>query len=55
MCELGTLDRDILVRKFFQGMDNLEIAKQMGLDESSVAFRIEHAITLLKFFGDAEK
>ena len=46
MCDLEILDRDILVRKFFQGMENEEIARQMGLKKAAVADRITYAIGL---------
>lgn len=46
MCELEILDRDILVRKFFQGMANDEIAIHMGLKESTVSDRISYALGL---------
>ncbi|RNF41210.1 sigma factor-like helix-turn-helix DNA-binding protein [Planococcus salinus] len=46
MCDLEILDRDILVRRFFQGMENEEIARHMGLKEAAVAERIAYAIGL---------
>lgn len=51
MCELEILDRDILVRKFFQGMENKEIAVHMGLKESTVESRIAYAIGLQKHWN----
>lgn len=44
MCELEILDRDILVRKFLQGMASEEIALHMGLKSLTVDNRIDHAI-----------
>lgn len=46
MCELEVLDRDILIRKFFLGMENEEIAIHMGLTPSTVDTRITYAIGL---------
>ncbi|MGB6406998.1 MAG: sigma factor-like helix-turn-helix DNA-binding protein [Planococcus donghaensis] len=46
MCELEVLDRDILIRRFFLGMENEEIAIQMGLTASTVDNRIIYAVGL---------
>lgn len=53
MCELEILDRDILVRKFFQGMENEEIARHMGLKEATVANRISYALGLREQWGSS--
>lgn len=47
MSKTGVLDRDILVRKFFQDMLNEEIARDMGLIKQVVDDRICTALKQL--------
>lgn len=47
MSKAGVLDRDILVRKFFQDMLNEEIARDMGLIKQVVDDRICTALKQL--------
>jgi RNA polymerase sigma factor (sigma-70 family) len=47
MCELGVLDRDVLVMKFIQGSSNEEIAKRMGMFQATVENRIYKALKKL--------
>ena len=44
MCDLEILDRDIIVRKFFQYMPSKDIAIHMGLRESTVDKRINYVM-----------
>lgn len=47
MCELGVLDRDILVMKFIQGRSSEEIAIHTGMVQCTVEDRIYQAIKKL--------
>ena len=52
LSRLAELDREIVRLKFYEGMRNVEIARVLGMNPSSVATRIQRALARMRAAAD---